>query len=112
MISQDQILRIQAEMRDKAQRDALSFGHDKWRYGERRFNEGIQEGRKDGFKEGRKEGRDEGRQEELRLSIATICELLDIPWLPEYDADLARLDVDALTSLRTQLTARRAWPGA
>lgn len=104
MISQDQILRIQAEMRDKAQRDALSFGHDKWRYGERRFNEGIQEGRKDGFKE--------GRQEELRLSIATICELLDIPWLPEYDADLARLDVDALTSLRTQLTARRAWPEA
>jgi flagellar biosynthesis/type III secretory pathway protein FliH len=74
MISQNRELRVQYEMRRKAERDALALTRDARAEGLREgrkegLREGLDEGRKEGLKEGLKEGRKEGLDEGKRLGL-------------------------------------------
>lgn len=100
MLSQDKVLRIQAEMRDKAQRDAISFGHDKWRYGERRFDEG----RKDGLQQGLQQGLQLARQ-----TIVDLCEAYGVEVSADQQAQLEAMDLDRLLAFRDRLKRTRTW---
>lgn len=61
-------------------------------------------------REERAEGRAEGRAEELRTSIADLCDAYGITLTEAQTAELSSLDLAALTALRTSLKKQRAWP--
>jgi predicted transposase/invertase (TIGR01784 family) len=58
----------------------------------------------------RQEGRVEGRVEELRASIADLCDVLDIERTPARDEAIALGDEESLRKLRDALKRDRRWP--
>jgi predicted transposase/invertase (TIGR01784 family) len=59
---------------------------------------------------GREEGREEGRSEELRRSLADLCELLGIEMTGEHREVLTGADLSQLETLRDRIKLERRWP--
>ena len=74
------------------------------------LSQAKKEGRDEGLKEGHEIGLDEGLTKGLRQAIRDLCDVLDIDCTPERNAHLERLDVDALSALRTQIKSTKTWP--
>ena len=73
-------------------------------------DEAARKGEARGREVGLREGEARGRESALRDAIADLCEAYGIELTSQRVADLAALDLTALTALRYRLKAKRAWP--
>jgi predicted transposase/invertase (TIGR01784 family) len=71
---------------------------------------GLEEGRAAGLEEGRAVGLEEGRVEELRRSLADLCELLSTEMTHERRELLNTADRASLEELRNRIKQQRGWP--
>ncbi|HRI70844.1 MAG TPA: Rpn family recombination-promoting nuclease/putative transposase [Polyangium sp.] len=102
---------IRAGMAIQNERGMLSLaekqGHKKG------LDEGLKKGLKKGLDEGLKKGLDEGLkkglQAGLRQAIRDLCDVLGIEYTSERNAELERLDADALSTLRDRIKSTKTW---
>jgi predicted transposase/invertase (TIGR01784 family) len=71
---------------------------------------GLEEGRAAGLEEGRAAGLEEGRIDELRRSLADLCELVGIEMTDQRRELVIASDLAGLEELRNRIKQQRGWP--